>query len=151
MCLHQIAEPKYFKMATIKKFEDIQAWQKGRELKQAVYRCTKRGEFAKDFALREQIRRAVISITANIAEGFERDGNRELTQFLSISKGSTGEVQDHLYTALDENYITQQEFDALYAQASEVAKLAASFMNYLRQSQLRGQKYRDDRPQKLET
>ena len=138
-------------MATIKKFEDIQAWQKGRELKQAVYRCSKRGDFAKDFALREQIRRAAISITANIAEGFERDGNREFIQFLSISKGSTGEVQDHLYTALDESYLSQQEFDAFYAQAPEVAKLTASFMNYLRQSELRGQKFRDAQPQKLET
>ncbi len=138
-------------MATIKRSEDIQAWQKGRELKQSVYRCTRRGEFAKDFALREQIRRAAISITANIAEGFERDGNRELVQFLSISKGSTGEVQDHLYTALDESYISQQEFDALYTQAGEVAKLTASFMNYLRQSELRGQKFRDVPPPKLET
>ena len=132
-------------MATIKKFEDIQAWQKGRELKQAVYRCSKRGEFTKDFALRDQIRRAAISVTANIAEGFERDGNREFVQFLSISKGSTGEVQDHLYTALDEEYITQPEFDALYAHAAEVAKLTGSFMSYLRQTEVRGQKFRDAR------
>lgn len=132
-------------MATIKKFEDIQAWQKGRELKQAGYRCSKSGEFAKDFALREQIRRAVISVTANIAEGFERDGNREFAQFLSISKGSTGEVQDHLYTALDEKYITQPEFGTLYAQAAEVAKLTAAFMSYLRQTEVRGQKFRSAR------
>ena len=132
-------------MATITKFEDIQAWQKGRALKQEIYRQTKRGDFAKDFALREQIRRAVISVTANIAEGFERGGNREFLQFLSTSKGSTGEVQDHLYTALDENYITQKEIDVLYAQAAEVAKLTGSFMNYLRQSEIRGQKFRDAR------
>lgn len=132
-------------MPTITKFEDIQAWQKGRELKQAVYRHSKRGDFAKDFALREQIRRAVISVTANIAEGFERGGNREFIQFLSTSKGSTGEGQDHLYTALDENHISQKEFDVLYTQAAEVAKLTGSFMNYLRQSEIRGPKFRDAR------
>ena len=129
-------------MATITKFEDIQAWQKGRELKQAVYRCSKRGAFARDSALREQIRRAAISITANIAEGFERGGNREFIQFLSQSKGSTGEVQDHLYTALDENYISQEEFDTLYKLATEVAKITGSIMNYLRQSEIRGLKFR---------
>jgi four helix bundle protein len=132
-------------MATIKKFEDIQAWQKGRELKQAVYQQTKRGDFARDFALREQIRRAAISVTANIAEGFERDGNREFVQFLSQSKGSTGEVQDHLYTALDEKYISQADFDVLYNQAAEVSRLTASFMNYLRRAEVRGLKFRDAR------
>jgi four helix bundle protein len=133
-------------MATITRFEDIQTWQKGRELKQSFYRHSKRGDFVKDFALREQIRRAVIFITANIAEGFERSGNREFIQFLSQSKGSSGEVQDHLYPALDENYISQKEFDALYAQAAEVAKLTGSFMNYFRQSEVRGQKIRGARP-----
>jgi four helix bundle protein len=108
-------------MATIKKFEDIEAWQKGRQLKLEVYRFSKRGDFIKDFALREQIRRAAISVTANIAEGFERDGNREFIQFLSNSKGSCGEVQDHLYTALDEQYITKDEFERLYAQAAKSA------------------------------
>jgi four helix bundle protein len=91
-------------MATITKFEDLEAWQKGRELKQSLYRHSKHSELAKDFPLRDQIRRAAMSVTANIAEGFERGGNREFIQFLSISKGSCGEIQDHLYTALDEQY-----------------------------------------------
>ncbi|HET7624820.1 MAG TPA: four helix bundle protein [Verrucomicrobiae bacterium] len=128
-------------MATIKKFEDIEAWKKGRTLKQSLYRCSRTGEFGKDFALRDQIRRAGMSITANIAEGFERDGNREFIQFLSNSKGSCGEIKDHLYTALDERYITQSQFDQLYAQTAGVAALIAGFMKYLRQSEIKGIKF----------
>ena len=131
-------------MPTIKKFEDITAWQKGRELKQALYRHSKRGEFAKDFALRDQARRAAMSVTANIAEGFERGGNREFIQFLSISKGSCGEVRDHLYSALDEQYVTQDEFEKSYEQAAEVGRLIASFMNHLQHSEIRGAKFRTD-------
>ena len=97
-------------MATIERFEDIQAWQKGRELTQVVYRFSRRAEFAKDFALKDQIRRAAISITSNIAEGFERGGNKEFIQFLSNSQGSCGEVRSQLYVALDESYITSDEF-----------------------------------------
>jgi len=129
-------------MATIKKFEDIEAWQKGRQLKQELYRQSTTGEFAKDFALRDQVRRAAMSVTANIAEGFERDGNREFVQFLSSSKGSCGELQDHLYTALDEKYITKEDFNQLYGQAAEVAALIAGFMKYLKQTELRGNKFR---------
>jgi four helix bundle protein len=131
-------------MATITKFEDIEAWQKGRKLKQALYHHSKRGKFAKDFALRDQIRRAAMSVTANIAEGFERGGNREFIQFLSTSKGSCGEVQDHLYTAMDEQYIASEEFKTLYAQAAEVGRLIGGFMNYLQRSDIRGNKFRQN-------
>lgn len=129
-------------MATITKFEDIEAWKCGRELKQAVYRCSKVGEFARDHALKDQIRRAAMSVTANIAEGFERDGNREFIQFLSTVKGSCGEMQDHLYTALDESYVNQSEFKKLYLKASETGKLIAGFMKYLRNSEIKGTKFR---------
>lgn len=128
-------------MATITRFEDIEAWQLGRELKKLVYKVSKVGEFAKDFALKEQIRRAAMSITANIAEGFERDGNREFIQFLSTSKGSCGEIQDHLYTALDEAYITQQQFDDMYRRATETGRKIGAFMNYLNRSEIRGRKF----------
>ena len=130
-------------MATITRFEDIEAWQKGRVLKQALYRHSRSREFAKDFALCNQIRRAAMSVTANIAEGFERGGNREFIQFLSNSKGSCGEVQDHLYTALDERYITKSEFEQLYNQAAEVGRLIGGFMNYLQRSEIRGTKFRN--------
>jgi four helix bundle protein len=141
-------------MATITRFEDIEAWQLGRELKRQVYACSKRGEFARDFALKDQIRRAAISTTANIAEGFEREGNREFVQFLSTSKGSCGEVQDHLYTALDENYITEQQFQSLYSQAATVAAKIGAFMNYLNRTETRGRKFMQVSPttnSKLET
>jgi four helix bundle protein len=128
-------------MPTITRFEDIEAWQLGRELKRQVYALSKAGEFAKDFALKDQIRRAAISVTANIAEGFEREGNREFLQFLSTSKGSCGEVQDHLYTALDETYITQQQFENLYGTAAEVGRKIGAFMKYLQQTAIRGRKF----------
>ena len=94
-------------MSTITTFETIEAWQHARELRKRIYGFTKTGEFAKDFVLRDQIRRAAISVTANIAEGFERGGNREFIQFLSHSKGSCGELRDHLYTAIDEAYLSK--------------------------------------------
>lgn len=129
-------------MTTITRFEDIEAWQLGRELKRSVYQFSKAGEFAKDFALKDQIRRAAISVTANIAEGIEREGNREFVQFLSHSKGSCGEVQDHLYTALDQSYLTQEQFDELYRKASEVGQKLGAFMNYLQRTEIRGRKFR---------
>jgi len=92
-------------MATFKKFEDITAWQKARELTRLVYEITKNGNFSKDFSLRDQIRRASVSIMSNIAEGFDRGGRKEFIQYLSIAKGSVGEVKSQLYTALDQKYI----------------------------------------------
>ena len=93
------------KMAKIEKFEDIEAWQKARGLSKAVYAVTGDGTFARDFGLRDQIRRAAVSVMSNIAEGFDRGGNRELTQFLYIAKGSAAEVQAQLYVALDAGYL----------------------------------------------
>jgi four helix bundle protein len=128
-------------MATITQFEDIEAWQLGRELKRRVYACSAQGSFAQDFALKDQIRRAAISVTANIAEGFERGGNREFIQFLSTAKGSCGEVQDHLYTALDAGHVSRALFDALYSQSAEVSRKLGAFMKYLQSSEIRGQKF----------
>jgi len=129
-------------MATLTKFEDIQGWKKARELTRAVYTVSNRGTFSKDFALREQIRRAAVSIMSNIAEGFERGGKAEFIQFLSIAKGSTGEVEAQLYIAFDQNYINQEEFDALKELADSTKRLIAAFMNYLKQSEIKGQKYK---------
>jgi len=132
-------------MARIECFEDIEAWKKGRELRKAVYACTRAGDFARDFALRDQVRRAALSVTANIAEGFERGGNREFIQFLSNSKGSCGEVRDELYAALDENYISPELFNDLTIQAKEVSRIISGFIKYLKQSELRGTKFNDRR------
>jgi four helix bundle protein len=131
-------------MATIEKFEDIIAWQKGRELTRQIYRHSRQPEFARDFALKDQIRRAAISITSNIAEGFERGGNQEFLQFLSISRGSCGAVRSQLYVALDENYVTESEFRDLYDLSQEVGRTLDGFMSYLRTSNIRGRKYQDE-------
>ena len=129
-------------MNRIEKFEDIIAWQKARLLTKEVYQCTRIGAFAKDYGLKDQIQRASVSTMANIAEGFERGGDREFIQFLSNSKGSCGEVKSHLYVALDQAYITSACFDQLYGKAGEVGRLVSGFMTYLRESNLRGRKYR---------
>ncbi len=129
-------------MATIQNFEDIEAWQKARELTKAIYACSGKGAFAKDFALRDQIRRAVISIMSNISEGFERGGSAEFSHFLSIAKGSAGEVESQLYIALDQRYITEEEFNSLHSIASSIKKLISGLMNYLKQSGIKGQKFK---------
>jgi four helix bundle protein len=129
-------------MASIQKFEDIEAWQKARELTNAVYSCSGKGAFAKDFGLRDQIRRAAVSIMSNIAEGFERSGSAEFSQFLAIAKGSAGEVEAQLYVAFDQGYINQEQFDSIKSAASSTKKLIAGFMNYLKRSNLKGQKYK---------
>ncbi len=128
-------------MAKIEQFEDILAWQKGRELTQLVYRASRKGEFAKDFALRDQIRRAVISITSNIAEGFERGGTKEFIQFLGHSKGSSGEVRSQLYVALDEEYVDQELWQELHNRCLEISRLLDGFIKYLRQTEIKGRKF----------
>lgn len=129
-------------MNKIERFEDILAWQKARVMTQRVYGFAKAGAFARDFGLRDQIQRASVSTMANIAEGFERGGDREFIQFLSNSKGSCGEVRSHLYVALDQNYVTEQEFNELRAQSEEVSRLTSGFMTYLQQSTVGGHKFR---------
>jgi four helix bundle protein len=129
-------------MNKIEKFEDIIAWQKARVLTKNIYSAAKAGPFAKDYGLRDQSQRASVSSMSNIAEGFERGGDKEFVQFLSNSKGSCGEVRSQLYVALDQGYITSVNFAELYGQATEVSRLISGFMTYLRGSQLRGSKYR---------
>ena len=129
-------------MAKIAKFEDMLSWQKARELTKRVYQISKAGDFAKDFELRGQMRSASVSVMSNIAEGFERGGDKEFLQFLSTAKGSCGEVRSQLYVALDQSYISAVEFDKLSSEALEVSKLVAGFMGYLKQSELRGNKFR---------
>lgn len=129
-------------MSSITRFEDIVSWQKARELTKQIYAHAKVGPFVKDFGLKDQIQRASVSTMANVAEGFERGGDKEFIQFLSHSKGSCGEVKSHLYVALDQQYITQNQFTNLYNEADEVGRLLSGFMDYLRQSNLRGRKFK---------
>lgn len=133
-------------MARIEVFEDLACWKKGRELTRAVYRASKSGEFNRDFALRDQIRRECISITSNIAEGFERGGDKEFLQFLSLAKGSCGEVRSQLYVALDEAYPSESQFQAMKETAIGASRAIAGMMGYLTRSQLRGNKYRNSKP-----
>jgi four helix bundle protein len=107
----------------IRRFEDFIAWQRARVLTAKIYQVSDTGTFAHDFALRNQIRRAAISIMANIAEGFERGRPAEFHQFLSIAKGSAAEVRAHLYVALDVGHIDQQVFTELHECANEVGRV----------------------------
>ena len=128
-------------MAEIKRFEDIEAWQRARQLVQAIYEISSLRDFAKDFGLKEQIRRAAVSVMSNIAEGSERGGDKEFLQFLALAKASGGEVRSQLYVALDQNYLNEAQFRSISEQAIQISQLIAGFMRYLQQSDLRGSKY----------
>ena len=129
-------------MATFKKFEEIEAWKRARELTREVYRKSKAGELSRDFGLRDQMRRAAVSVMSNIAEGFERGGTKEFVQFLAIAKGSVGELESQLYVALDQDYIDELEFASLKRVAESTKRLIGGLIGYLRQSGLKGVKYR---------
>jgi len=100
-------------MTGFRSFEDIESWQLARRLANEIYVISGRGKFAKDFVLRDQLHRASISVLSNIAEGFERGGNAEFVQFLSIAKGSVGEIRAQTYVALDRQYIDPAQFEQL--------------------------------------
>ena len=116
----------------IERFEDLIVWQKAMALAEEVYRITRQGEFSKDWGLRNQIQRAVVSISSNISEGFERYGNKEFRQFLLIAKGSAGEVRTHLYLARSLGYITPIEADILIGSCLEVSRLIGGLLKKLK-------------------
>ena len=116
----------------IERFEDIKAWQEARVLTTMIYAAVGSDrDFASDHGLREQIRRAAVSIMSNIAEGFSRRTTKEFVQFLFIAKGSVAEVQSQLYVDLDQGYTNQERFGELYAKSDEVARLISGFITYL--------------------
>ena len=110
-------------MAGVKRFEDLIAWQKARELARAVYDATKRDRFARDFGLRDQITRAAASVMSNLAEGFERGSRSEFHQYIVVAKASCAEVRSDLYLAHDVGYLDPGDFEKLMAQANEVARI----------------------------
>jgi four helix bundle protein len=128
----------------INRFEDFIAWQRARALTAKIYKASNSGSFAQDFALRNQIRRAAISIMANIAEGFERGRPTEFHQFLSVAKGSAAEVRAHLYVALDAGHINQSLFDELLENAEEVGKVLGGLRDSV-------ERRRDGRPTRVST
>jgi four helix bundle protein len=130
-------------VATIKSFEDIEAWRKARQFCDDVYKLTLTGNFAKDFSLRDQINRSAGSIMDNIAEGFERGSKNEFVQFLSYSKGSAGETRSQLFRALDRNHITEPVFQKLTEDAIEIGKMIGGFISYLNTSEIKGTKFKN--------
>lgn len=128
-------------MTTITKFEDIQAWKMARESTRMIYDASSDGNFARDFALRDQIRRSAISTMSNIAEGFEREGTKEFINFLSVAKGSCAESRAQLYVALDRGYLSKSQFDLVYGKLDETGRLIGGFMRYLSRCEIRGRKF----------
>ncbi len=128
-------------MSKQKQFEELEVWKCSKELAVLLYQLTEDGGFKKDFGLKDQLRRAGVSIVSNIAEGFERNGNKEFIQFLSIAKGSAGEIRAQLYIAKDLNYLSEEAFISLESKVSSISKMLSGFINYLKQSDLKGVKF----------
>jgi four helix bundle protein len=121
-------------MTTIKNFEDLNAWQKARELAGYVYSLTRKEKFSHDFGLRNQIQEAAGSVRHNVAEGFEAGYDPEFARFLKMARRSAGEVQSELYLALDVDYITQEELKRAYELAVDTKKLINGMISYLNKS-----------------
>jgi four helix bundle protein len=130
-------------------FEDLEIWKSARDLTNRIYRLTAEGVFSKDYGLRDQIRRASVSVMSNIAEGYERGGNQELIQFLSIAKGSSGEVRSQLYVAMDQGYVDQKECDLLIDSFKKLSIMINNFMEYLKGSRYKGPKYKLPKPKSI--
>lgn len=126
----------------VKYFEDLEIWKEARRLTHQVYQATQDAGFAKDFGLRDQIQRAAVSVMSNVAEGFERGGNQEFTQFLYIAKGSCGEVRSQLYVALDQGYIVQDRFNELFNSFKKLSGMLGNLIDYLKGSRMRGEKFK---------
>lgn len=130
-------------MATIERFEDIISWKEARELNKTVGNLIRTGRFNNNYRLINQMEGSAGSVMDNIAEGFERGGNKEFIQFLYIAKGSCGGLRSQLYRALDRNYITQEEFDLVAVHAKKNSNLIHKFIIYLENSEQKGIKYKN--------
>ena len=130
-------------MTTAKRFEDLEVWQKAKELTNLIYKLSSSGSFARDFGLRDQMRRPAVSVMSNIAEGFESQTQALFIQFLSRAKGSSGELRAQLYIALEQEYITTAKFQLAFSLAELCSKQFASFIRYL-ESQPNARRIRED-------
>lgn len=119
-------------MGTFRRFEEIKAWQSARDVTRKVYEITNEGKFARDFGLRDQLRRASASVMANIAEGFGRNSDKEFANFLNIAIGSAIEAQTHLYIALDQKYIDQSRQIELHDNFTQIVRMCKSLSQHLR-------------------
>jgi len=120
-------------MAKFNSFEEIKAWQKAYDVTLSVYKATSTGNFSKDFGLRDQIRRASVSVMANIAEGHGRRTNFEFANFLNLARGSAAEAQSHLHIAKGLRYIEQPVFEKLYGSLTEISRMTLALSKYLRE------------------
>lgn len=125
----------------VKNFEDLEIWKDARLLTRGIYQLTRDPKFSKDFALRDQVRRAAVSIMSNIAEGFERGGNQEFIQFLYVAKASCGEVRSQLYVAFDQSYVAQNDCEELTKSFRRLSIMISNLIDYLKRSEMRGAKY----------
>ena len=125
-----------------KSFEDLIAWQKARTLVRKIHEVSNKGLFKKDYSLRNQVCRASVSVMSNIAEGFEREGDKEFIQYLSQAKASCGEVRSQLYVALDLGYVDEEEFIALHEMSSEASRVISGLIGYLKKSEYKGSKFK---------
>lgn len=121
-------------MATAERFEDLDVWAKARRLTKVIYEVTEKSEFARDYGLRDQLRRAAVSVMSNVAEGFERQGDKEFRHFLSLAKGSAGEVRSHLFVALDVGMIEDEQIQYLQKQSEELSRMLSGLIWYLQKS-----------------
>jgi four helix bundle protein len=130
-------------MATVQRFEDLRIWQEARELCKDIHKLIVTTDIRTNFRLRDQMEGSSGSIMDNIAEGFERGGNKEFSQFLWIAKGSCGELRSQLYRVLDKEYVGQDVIDPLVANTVRLSKGISSFLTYLSRSEIKGNRYKD--------
>ncbi len=118
-------------MTSAKRFEDLEVWQRAKELTNIIYKFSSGGEFTRDYGLRDQMRRAAVSVMSNIAEGFESQTQVMFIQFLGRAKGSAGEVRAQLYIAKDQGYLTEEQFNSALSLAEISSKQLTRFIQYL--------------------
>src|SRR5690554_3888621 len=128
-------------MATINRFEDLEIWQEARKLAKVIHKITIETDFKTDFKFKAQIKSSSGSVMDNIAEGFERDGNLEFRQFLSIAKGSAGEARSQLYRAFDYEYINEETFSELKNDYERLSGKINNFISYLNKKDFKGNKF----------
>ena len=128
-------------MATVSNFEDLEIWQLARQQAIDIYHLYTTDPFSKDWELKNQVNAASGSVMDNIAEGFERSGNKEFINFLLIAKGSNGEVRSQLYRAQDRNYLSTEKMDVLKNNCITLSKKITSFIKYLKESDQKGFRY----------